>query len=88
MESFENFNDANSQYGPIDDTASMVSGYTTTNTAKTQEDALDLTSLSLSDKLGTKDEDAKFSVVDEDFDGVLEDIKDNDALNLPPHACR
>ena len=87
MESFENFNDTSSQYGVPDDTASMVSGYTTTTTVKTQEETLDLTSLSLADNVNTREQDPKFSV-DEDFDGVLEDLKDNNAVDLPPHACR
>lgn len=87
MESFENFNDTSSQYGPADDTASMISGYTN-NTTKTQEDTLDLTSLSLNDNAQVKDADTNFAVGDEDFDGVLEDLKDNSAVDLPPHACR
>jgi hypothetical protein len=89
MESFENFNDTTSQYGPADDTAFMISGYTTTSTVKTQEGSTpDLTSISLPDNARPKDADAKFAVVDEDFDGVLEDLKDNNSVDLPTHACR
>jgi regulator of nonsense transcripts 1 len=89
MEPFENFNDTSSQYGAIDDTASMVSGYTTTNTARTENDPrVDFGSLSLSDGAQDKESDIKLAIADDDFDGVLEDLKDNDAVDLPPHACR
>jgi regulator of nonsense transcripts 1 len=87
MESFENFNDISSQYGAsiLDDTSSMISGYTT----KTQDDStLSLDSLSVSDQTPISLENVKLPSADEDFDGVLEDLKDEGHVDLPPHACR
>ncbi|KAF8590043.1 hypothetical protein K439DRAFT_241720 [Ramaria rubella] len=98
MESFDNYRDSASQYGPsglADDTASMLSGYTT-NTQNLPQ--LDLDSLSIS---GDKDANANghaqgntqshahpsSKVLDEDFDGVLDDLKDDGGVDLPPHAC-
>ncbi len=83
MESFDNYNDTASQYGPppLDDTASMFSGYTSKNGDNTP---LNLDSLSLSDQTPLPASDVKS---EEDFDGVLDDLKDEDAEAFP-HACR
>lgn len=96
MESFDNYRDSASQYGAsglTDDTVSMLSGYTT-NTQNLPQ--LELDSLSIS---GDKDVDVNghalgtqplsgSKVLDEDFDGVLDDLKDDGGVDLPPHACR
>ena len=98
MESFDNYRDSASQYGAsglADDTASMLSGYTT-NTQNLPQ--LELDSLSISgDKevhvnghaLGAQPQlHSGSKVLDEDFDGVLDDLKDDGGVDLPPHACR
>jgi len=94
MESFDNYRDSASQYGAsalADDTASMPSGYTT----DTRNLPTELESLSIS---GSKDGQtqsnsqvrthADTKILDDDFDGVLDDLKDEPGVNLPPHACR
>jgi hypothetical protein len=81
MEAFDNYNDSGSQYGPLDDTASMFSGYT----SKNGDDTLNLESLSIADNTPVSLPAAK---TDEDFDGVLDDLKEDGAVALPPHACR
>jgi regulator of nonsense transcripts 1 len=98
MESFDNYRDSASQYGAsglTDDTVSMLSGYTT-NTQNLPQ--LELDSLSLSGNKdvsisghaqGTQSQALSGSkVLDEDFDGVLDDLKDDGGVDLPPHACR
>jgi regulator of nonsense transcripts 1 len=97
MESFDNYRDSASQYGAsglADDTASMLSGYTTNTQGLPQ---LELESLSISgDKdanvnqhaQGTQSQSHPGKVLDEDFDGVLDDLKDDGGVDLPPHACR
>lgn len=98
MESFDNYRDSASQYGAsglADDTASMLSGYTTSAQNLPQ---LELDSLSLSgDKDVSVNGHAQGSqsqtlpgskVLDEDFDGVLDDLKDDGGVDLPPHACK
>ncbi|KAF8495310.1 ATP dependent helicase [Gautieria morchelliformis] len=96
MESFDNYRDSASQYGAsglADDTASMLSGYTTNTQSLPQ---LELDSLSISgDKdlnvnqhaQGTQSQSHPGKVLDEDFDGVLDDLKDDGGVDLPPHAC-
>lgn len=93
MDSFDNFQyDSNSSYGGmgiVDDTSSIY-------TANTRDDSsLDLTSLSLSEHDGAEHA-SKHRVngsdaatrLDEDFDSVLDDLKEEDSVELPPHACR
>ena len=94
MDSFDNFQyDSASSYGGIsvvDDTSSVY-------TADTQDNlsSVDLSSLSISEL----NSDSAISHVnhshnqpsaslDEDFDAVLDDLKDESAVDLPPHACR
>ncbi|KAF4576358.1 hypothetical protein EYR40_000596 [Pleurotus pulmonarius] len=92
MDSFDNFQyDSNSSYGGmgiVDDTSSIY-------TANTRDDSsLDLTTLSLSEHDGAEhaskhrvnDSDAA-TRLDEDFDSVLDDLKEEDSVELPPHAC-
>ena len=94
MESFDNYRDSASQYGAsalTDDTASMISGYTT----DTQNLPQELESLSISGNTdahghsnGQSRAHADAKILDDDFDGVLDDLKDEGAVDLPPHACR
>lgn len=98
MDSFDNFQyDSSSSYGGlpiVDDTSSVVSGFTN----NTQDGlASELSSLSLSsdsrDFSGRAQDDSvhalgKTAVVDEDMEGVLDDLKDEGSIELPPHACR
>ncbi|KAF9059099.1 hypothetical protein BDP27DRAFT_524186 [Rhodocollybia butyracea] len=91
MDSFDNFQyDSASSYGGIgivDDTSSIY-------TANTQDNAssVDLSSLSLSEHHSESVIDGNNNHtrngIDEDFDAVLDDLKDEGAVDLPPHACR
>lgn len=76
--------------GVVDDTSSVY-------TATTQDNAsVDLSNLSLADysQSTTTANGQRHSPtqnragVDEDFDAVLDDLKDESAVDLPPHACR
>ncbi|RDB22295.1 Regulator of nonsense transcripts 1 [Hypsizygus marmoreus] len=91
MDSFDNFQyDSASSYGGIgivDDTSSVY-------TANTQDNAssVDLSSLSVSDYQsvtgnGHAHNHSVRNPLDEDFDGVLDDLKDEGVVDLPPHAC-
>lgn len=97
MESFDNYRDTVSQYGAsglADDSVSLVSGYT----SNTQNLPQRLESLSLHDKETNNTNDnhateqtraqSDSRILDEDFDGVLDDLKDDGGIDLPPHACR
>ncbi len=99
MDSFDNFQyDSASSYGGIgivDDTSSVY-------TATTQDNAssVDLSGLSLSEYDGGSStgnghahhhQHPRSQVragLDEDFDAVLDDLKDESVVDLPPHACR
>jgi hypothetical protein len=91
MDSFDNFQyDSASSYGGIgivDDTSSVY-------TANTQDNAssVDLSGLSISEYSSTGNGHAQShpmqNGLDEDFDAVLDDLKDEGAVDLPPHACR
>lgn len=100
MESFENFQDSNSSYGGlpiVDDTSSIVSGFTSSQN-KLPADLESLSSLSISGDSSEHINHYRTSpigqtlkesgVSEEDFDGVLDDLKDENAVELPPHACR
>jgi regulator of nonsense transcripts 1 len=91
MDTFDNFQyESASSYGGIgivDDTSSIY-------TSNTQDNSVDLSTLSISDLTHsssnghlTHHPSAKAGV-DEDFDAVLDDLKDEGAVDLPPHACR
>lgn len=97
MESFDNYRDSVSQYGAstiADDTASMLSGYTTDTRNLPQV----LESLSISGSTDAANGHGQTStpsrnmadskLLDDDFDGVLDDLKDDSVVDLPPHACR
>ncbi|KAG7092951.1 hypothetical protein E1B28_009253 [Marasmius oreades] len=97
MESFDNFQfDAGSSYGGmgvVDDTSSV---YTSTTQEQDQDQdqdnasSLDLSSLSLNgkDQSPTINGGVKQEDLDEDFDAVLDDLKDDGGqVDLPPHAC-
>lgn len=89
MDSFDNFQyDSASSYGGLgaaDDTSSVYNA----------QDGVDLSSLSLSEYNGSSSVDHEPNQhpqarngLDEDFDAVLDDLKDEGVLDLPSHACR
>ncbi|KAF8891358.1 ATP dependent helicase [Infundibulicybe gibba] len=93
MDSFDNFQyDSASSYGGgigiVDDNSSVY-------TSNTQDNAssVDLSGLSLSEHNGAPHPTHAINTpflrngVDEDFDAVLDDLKDANAVDLPPHAC-
>ncbi|EEB91153.1 hypothetical protein MPER_10533, partial [Moniliophthora perniciosa FA553] len=95
MDSFDNFQyDTGSSYGGmsiVDDTSSVY-------TATTQDNgsSVDLSSLSISDDppngqaqggTGQANGQVHRHELDEDFDAVLDDLKDEGQVDLPPHAC-
>lgn len=83
MDEFDTYDSA-SQYGQgLDDTASMISGYTA-RTQKTAETVSQLENHIRLDEQSISD----VKAVDDDFDGVLDDVKDDAVTDLPPHACR
>ena len=97
MDSFENFqNDSASSYGGIgivDDTSSV---YTANTSSQSNIPVIDFDGLSIVDDRSTIDtpdepshgRSSSRSGLDEDFDGVLDDLKDEGQVDLPPHACR
>jgi len=94
MDSFDNFQyDSASSYGGIsvvDDTSSVYTANTQDNTS------VDLSALSLSEYNVAASSNSQnldhshpnHASLDEDFDAVLDDLKDEAAVDLPPHACR
>lgn len=101
METFDNFQyDSNSSYGGVagmgivDDNSSVYTSTTTNDRA-----TFDLETLSISgsnnEVLTQKHSHAArgaaasaSAVLDEDFENVLDDLKDEGAADLPPHACK
>ena len=98
MDSFDNFQyDSASSYGGgmgiVDDNSSV---YTANTNSKT--DTLDLENLSLADPLerlavsnGNGHNHLHSHAIqgqEEDYEGVLDDLKDESVVDLPPHACR
>ncbi|THH20883.1 hypothetical protein EW146_g550 [Bondarzewia mesenterica] len=96
MDSFENFQyDSASSYGGmgvVDDTSSIYTANTNTHTQ------VDLESLSIVDdrsNVGSTNGNDNIHdnlqngmlAVEEDFDAVLDDLKDDAQVDLPPHAC-
>jgi regulator of nonsense transcripts 1 len=96
MDSFDNFQyESASSYdgiGIVDDTSSVY-------TANTQDNAssVDLSGLSISEYNSASNGHAHHqrsqnhpiqNGLDEDFDAVLDDLKDEGVVDLPPHACR
>lgn len=96
MDSFDNFQyDSASSYGGgigiVDDNSSV---YTATTHDVTSSN-LNLSSLSLSEYGSSADNIQaagssrdRAAVLDEDIYGVLDDLKDESAVDLPSHACR
>jgi hypothetical protein len=92
MDDFDVYDTA-SQYGQgLDDTASMISGYTsrtqkTSNTGILIEKELDKLDLGedINSSIPTS---TPKPILEDDFDGVLEDVKDDGITELPHHACR
>ncbi|GJE87034.1 ATP dependent helicase [Phanerochaete sordida] len=97
MDSFENYQyDSASSYGGmgiVDDTSSVY----TVNTSQSNV-PLDLDSLSITDDRSVvaspngHDHHQHMhttggATIDEDFDAVLDDLKDEGQVDLPPHAC-
>ena len=97
MDSFENYQyDTASSYGGmgiVDDTSSVY----TVDTSQSNV-PLDLDSLSITDDRSVASSDghahhshyqqAARDSIDEEFDTVLDDLKDESQVDLPPHACR
>ncbi|KAK2466665.1 hypothetical protein APHAL10511_000923 [Amanita phalloides] len=92
MDTFDNFQYENaSAYGGmsvIDDNSSVY----TDNTREDTVSNIDLSSLSVSDTASQGNGNINGatkggSTIDEDFDAVLDDLKDEGVVNLPPHAC-
>lgn len=93
MDSFDNFQyDSASSYGGgisvIDDNSSVY-------TATTDKLSVDLSALSITDDrsqtfLADREghHHASHSGIDDDFDAVLDDLKDEGTVDLPAHACR
>lgn len=99
MDTFENFQyDSASSYGGIsvvDDTSSVY----TANTTSQSRVPVDLENLSITDDRSftsspngqshnSHGKKSSRGTIDEDFDAVLDDLKDEGQVNLPPHACR
>lgn len=99
MDSFDNFQyDSASSYGGmgiVDDNSSVYTANTVDNAS-----SVDLSSLSISDYNAVPTDNEHGHVhdhqqnhqprngIEEDFDAVLDDLKDEGAVDLPPHACR
>ncbi|GLB34623.1 putative AAA domain containing protein [Lyophyllum shimeji] len=91
MDTFDNFQyDSASSYGGI----GVVDDNSSVYTANTQDNAssVDLSSLSISDyqsvaENGHAHNHPSRGALDEDFDAVLDDLKDEGVVDLPPHAC-
>ncbi len=102
MDTFENFQyDSASSYGGVsvvDDNSSVY----TANTTSQSRVPVDLEGLSITDDRsftsspnghshashGDGKAPSSRSTIDEDFDAVLDDLKDEGQVDLPPHACR
>ena len=97
MDSFDNLQfESASSYGGgmglVDDTSSIY----TANTNNQSQVSVDLESLSLADDrsyASSSNGKAHHSHsggarTEEDFDAVLDDLKDEGQVDLPPHACR
>ena len=91
MDTFDNFQYENSSaYGGmsvIDDNSSVY----TDNTREDNVSNIDLSSLSISDNASHSNGIGLVpngATIDEDFDAVLDDLKEEGIVDLPPHACR
>lgn len=102
MDTFDNFQyGSGSSYGDlpvVDDTSSVVSGFTTNTQNRLPIELESLSSLSISGGPFGQQKNGRDAIegqafarpdaVDEELDGALEDLKDENAVELPPHACR
>lgn len=98
MDTFENFQyDSASSYGGIsvvDDTSSIYTANTSSQSVPVELDALSITddrSVVTSPNGHHRDGHGHTTPrngIDEDFDAVLDDLKDEGQVDLPPHACR
>lgn len=97
MDSFDNLQyESASSYGGgigiVDDTSSIY----TANTNNQSQVSVDLESLSLADDRSYASSSnghanhahSGGARTEEDFDAVLDDLKDEGQVDLPPHACR
>ncbi|CAK5277486.1 unnamed protein product [Mycena citricolor] len=97
MDTFDNFQyDSASSYGGmgiVDDNSSVYTANTADNAS-----SVDLSSLSISGSSEyisspdatngqTNPHNAPRAGIEEDFDAVLDDLKDDSVVDLPPHAC-
>lgn len=62
----------------------MVSGYTS---VRVDPPVQELDSLSLNDQ-SLSETPSKVALSEDDFDGVLDDLREEGAVDLPAHACR
>ncbi|KAI0345102.1 hypothetical protein BDW22DRAFT_997093 [Trametopsis cervina] len=96
MDSFENFqNDSASSYGGmgiVDDNSSVYTVNTTSQSISTP--VVDFDALSITDDRSVvaspthgHNHGSSRGGLDEDFDNVLDDLKDEGQVDLPPHAC-
>jgi regulator of nonsense transcripts 1 len=104
MDAFDNFQfDSSSSYGGlsvVDDTSSV---YTSNSTSQSRTPIESLENLSLSDLASDQGAPLQTGYIgsghdhhhraggpgsEEDFDNVLDDLKDESQVELPPHACR
>lgn len=98
MDTFENFQyDSASSYGGIsvvDDTSSIYTANTSSQSVPVELDSLSITddrSVVASPNghpHGGHGHATPRNGIDEDFDAVLDDLKDEGQVDLPPHACR
>lgn len=98
MDTFDNFqSDYASSYGGgigvVDDNSSVYTSNTHDDAASSV--SVDLSSLSVSDSFNSAEganghghNHLVRGSVSEDFDAVLDELTDEGALDLPPHACR
>ena len=90
MDSFDNFQyDSASSYGGgigvVDDNSSV---YTATTDALPSIDFSNMSIIDDRSQTSSIDREASRSGIDDDFDAVLDDLKDEGTVDLPPHACR
>jgi len=91
LDSFQSY-DSISHYGGghsvTDDTASVISGYTTTNQRRLTDE---LEALGLNDDAASHvghQSRAQRARAEDEFESVLDDLKADSMVDLPPHACR
>lgn len=95
MDSFDNFQyDSGSSYGGIgivDDNSSVYTATTQDNSSSVDLSGLSISNGSPGNSRRSHSQHSHIestASLDEDFDAVLDDLKDESAVDLPPHACR